>query len=180
MKTLKQNKKQKINPRELHKSYLDKIEDGLTSDGVVFFDNTDKLNINEDFLTLPPLITEVTSRELGEFLNAFTQQKMYLRTLLGRTELMLEEAKRSYITASETNYKALSNGKLSETAKERLINSDEKVKPLYYEYVDWLKRKDILEYNILNIEDALFMISREVTRRNADFDEENRNYNVNK
>lgn len=181
MKPIKKNK-QKINPKEIHKDYLSTldIESDLEKQGVVFFDADSNLNINEDYLMLPNQITAVTSRELGEFLNAFTQQKMYLRTLLGRTELALEEAKRAYLTSGEDNYRALSNGKLSETAKERLITSEEKVKPLYYEYVDWLRKRDLLQYNILNIEDALFMISREVTRRNADFDDENRNYNVNK
>ena len=68
-----------MNPRELHKLYLNNIEDELKSKGVVFFEAEKNLNINEDFLTLPAQITEVTSRELGEFLNAFTQQKLYLR-----------------------------------------------------------------------------------------------------
>lgn len=180
MKPVRKQTKQKINPKEMHRSYLDSIEEDLTAKGVEFFDLDTHLNIDGDYLSLPPHITEVSSRELGEYLNAFTQQKMYLRTLLGRTEIALEQAKREYITSTENNYKALSNGKLSETAKERLINSDENVKPHYYEYIDWLKKKDLLVHNILNIEDAIFMLSREVSRRNADFDDENRNYNVNR
>lgn len=172
-------KQQKINPRSVHKSYLDKIEETLTDEGVVFFDDR-HLSIKEDYLMLPPQITDVSSKNLGEYLNAFTQQKIYLRTLLGRTEIVLEEKKREYLTSCESNYKSLSNGKLSETAKERLITSDEKVKPFYYDYLDWVKKKDLLEYNILNIEDAIFMLSREVSRRNSDYDSENRNYSVNR
>ena len=38
----------------------------------------------------------------------------------------------------------------------------------------------LLEMNIANIEDAIFMISREVSRRTGDFNNENRNYNVNR
>lgn len=171
--------KGKINPKDIHKTYLNKIESDLENEGVVFFDET-HLNITDEYLTLPAEISVVSSKELGEYLNAFTQQKIYLRTLLGRVEVNIEEYRRSYITASEEAYKSLSSGKLSETAKDRLINSDEKVKPLYYEYMNWVKRKDLLEYNILNIEDAIFMISREVSRRTSDFDAENRNYNVNR
>lgn len=178
MKPLKS--REKMNPRELHKLYLNNIEEELENQGVVFFEVGKNLNINEDFLTLPHQITEVTSRELGEYLNAFTQQKLYLRTLLGRVEIELEDAKRKYITSSEKLYKVLSNGKLSETAKERMINADEEVKPHYYEYTDWVKKKDLLEYSISNIEDAIFLLSREVSRRTADFDDENRNYSVNK
>ena len=105
---------------------------------------------------------------------------MYLRTLLGRIELWVEDAKRAYLSAGDKTYKALSNGKLSETAKERLINSDENVKPLYYEYRECVQRKNLVELNILNVEDAIFMLSREVSRRNADFNDENRNYSVNR
>ena len=85
----------KINPREIHKSYLDKIETELEKQGVVFFDPQSNLNISDDYLTLPHEITEITSRELGEYLNTFTQQKLYLRTLLGRVELKVEEARRA-------------------------------------------------------------------------------------
>lgn len=172
--------REKMNPRELHKVYLNNLEDSLENQGVVFFEAGKNLNINDDFLMLPAQITEVTSRELGEFLNAFTQQKLYLRTLLGRVEIELENAKRNYVVSSEKIYKALSSGKLSETAKERLINSEQEVKPHYYEYVDWCKKRDLLTYNIANIEDAIFLLSREVSRRTSDFDDENRNYNVGK
>ena len=172
--------KKKVNPRELHKKYLNDLESGLENQGVVFFEVGRNLNISSDYLTLPAQITEVSSRDLGEYLNAFTQQKLYLRTLLGRTEIWLEEAKRSYVVSSERIYKELSNGKLSETAKERIINADEEVKPHYYEYVDWIKKRDLLLYSISNVEDAIFLLSREVSRRSSDFDDENRSYNVTK
>lgn len=172
--------KEKLNPKELHKLYLNRLEEELEDKGVVFFEADRNLNIDEDFLVLPAQITEVTSRELGEYLNAFTQQKLYLRTLLGRVDIELENSKRTYIASSESIYKALSNGKLSETAKERMINANEEVKPHYYEYMDWVKRRDLLLYSVANIEDAIFLLSREVSRRTADFDDENRNYNVGK
>lgn len=176
MKCIKK-KPQKINPKEIQKSYLETVENDLTDKGVVFFDAPDVI---DEYLTLPASVTDVSSRELGEYLNAFTQQKMYMRTLLGRTELMCEELKRKYLDASKEIYKALSNGKMSETAKERLINSEEKVKPAYYEYTSWCSKVHMLELNIANIEDAIFLLSREVSRRTSDFEDENRNYNVGK
>lgn len=169
---------EKINPREIRKSYLDKIEDSLTDKGVVFFDDKNVLNINTKYLELPSEITEVHSRELGEYLNAFTQQKVYLRTLLGRTELMVEKARRDYYEVSSEFYKKYSEGKMSETAKERLINTQPQVMPVYYEYLDYRKKQSLVEYSIANIEDIIFMISREVSRRNGDFSEESRAYNV--
>ena len=171
-------KTEKLNPREIHQSYLSKIEGSLEKKGVVFFDPQTTLNITEDYLTLPGEITEVPSRELGEYLNAFTQQKVYMRTLLGRVEILVEEAKRKYFEASEPFYKKYSSGKLSETAKERMINSEEEVKQYYYEYVDCKSKLNLIQYSINNIEDIIFMLSREVTRRTGDFNDENRAYNV--
>ena len=177
MKAVK-SKGEKINPREMHKSYLDKIENDLCKKGVVFFDADTNLNISGEYLELPPEITEVSSRDLGEFLNAFTQQKAYLRTLLGRTELLVEEARRKYFEASAEPYRKYSLDKMSETAKERMINALPSVQPVYYEYEDCRRKKALVEYSIANIEDIIFMLSREVSRRTADFNEESRAYNV--
>ena len=169
---------EKVNPKELRKQYLEHLETQLDSEGVTFFEPEHGLNIDSDYLILPAHITEVPSRELGEYLNAFTQQKLYLRTLLGRTEITLEQKKREYITSSDAHYKILANTKMSETAKERLITSQEDVKPLYYEYLNWSKRRELLLYSIANIEDSIFLLSREVSRRGSDFDDENRSHNV--
>lgn len=170
--------KEKINPREMHKSYLDKIESDLESKGVTFFDTSTNLNISDDYLELPPEITDVTSRDLGEYLNAFTQQKVYLRTVLGRTELLVEEARRKYFEVSNDLYRKYSLDKMSETAKERMINAHPSVQPAYYEYVDCRRKQALVEYSISNIEDIIFMISREVSRRTGDFNEETRAHNV--
>lgn len=173
-----QEEKEKINPREMHKSYLDRMEKDLSSKGVVFFDQDTNLNINNEYLELPPEITEITSRELGEYLNAFTQQKVYLRTVLGRVELAVEEARRKYFEVSNDLYRKYSIDKMSETAKERLINAHPSVQPAYYEFVDYKRKQALVEYSISNIEDIIFMISREVSRRTGDFNEETRAHNV--
>ena len=168
---------EKIDPKAIQKSYLEKIESSLEKKGAVFFDES-RLNITEDYLTLPAEITDISSKELGEYLNAFTQQKVYLRTLLGRADLLVEEAKRKYFEASDPIYRKYSFEKMSETAKDRLVNANETVRPAYYEYVDLKKKYAIIEISISNIEDIIFMLSREVTRRTGDFAEENRMYNV--
>lgn len=170
-------KADKIDPKAIQKSYLERMESSLEEKGAVFFDER-KLNIAEDFLTLPAEITEIPSKDLGEYLNAFTQQKVYLRTLLGRADLLTEEYRRKYLEASDSIYRKYSFDKMSETAKDRLINANETVRPVYYEYVDMKKKYTLLEISISNIEDIIFMLSREVTRRTGDFAEENRAFNV--
>lgn len=173
-------KKEKINPKDMHKSYLDRIEADLSKMGVVMFDAETNLNINEEFLELPADITDMPSRSLGESLNAFTQQKIYMRTLLGRVEAQVEDCKRKYYEASEDLYKKLTADKFSETAKERILSTDEATSDLYNAYVEYKRKQSIVEYSIQNIEDIIFMLSREVTRRSGDFAEETRNHNVGK
>jgi hypothetical protein len=173
-----ESKEEKINPRKIQQSYMDKIETELKEEGNVFFDET-MLNIDEDHLALPREITEVPSKELGEYLNAFTQQKLYVRTLLGRVESVLDEKKENYYKASNEIYRKYSlDSKLSETAKERLVVMNPEVNPVYQEYTEYARKYSILQNTIASIEDAIFMISREVTRRTGDFFDENRNHNV--
>lgn len=169
--------KAKIDPKAIRQTYLDKMEKSLEKEGVVFFDE-DMLNIDKDYLILPAEITEVPSKDLGEYLNAFTQQKMYLRTLLGRVEVLMEEARRNYCDVSDPIYRRYSLDKMSETAKDRLVNATESVKPLYHEFMDYKKKYSLVQTAIANIEDAIFMLSREVTRRVGDFNDENRTYNT--
>ena len=174
----------KINPKEVLKnrrSYCDKVHEELEKQGVDFFRPSEEggsLHINKNYLSLPQNITEIPAKELGEYLNAFTQQKVYMRTLLGYAEMFLEEARREYQEASGSRYKELLGSKLSETAKEREVNSDPNVKPCYEKFMDYKNKVHLLNFNINSIEDIIFLISREVSRRTGDFNEENRNYNV--
>ncbi len=176
-------KREKVDPMKVLLENKDKalnIESELENQGLIFFDPNNKLNINEDYLTLPAEITEVSTRDLGELLNAFTQQKVYMRTLLCHAELLCEQARRNFTYVSSPIYSALAKTKLSEKAKDREVASNETVKPYYEELCSYQKKCRMIEYNISNIEDIIFMISREVSRRSSDFDNENRNYNVNR
>ena len=177
------SKQEKINPMEVLKkrrNLTEVIEDEFKEKGVVTFSPEKELNINPNYLELPSDITEVSSKDLGEYLNAFTQQKMYMRTLIGWAECLVEEARRDYVEASKHIYKELNKTKLSETAKEREVNSDDEVLPYFEVYMDCKKKLQLLNLNVASIEDAIFLISREVSRRVGDFNNESRNYNVNR
>lgn len=174
----------KVNPKEMLKekrSYCDRMLDELEQQGVDFFRPSEEggsLHIDKDYLTLPQNITEVSPRDLGEYLSAFTQQKMYMRTLVGYAELFAEEARREYMAVSETKYRELLGSKLSETAKEREVNSNPNVLPCYEKYMDYKNKIKLLNFNIQSIEEAIFMLSREVSRRTGDYENERRDYNV--
>lgn len=180
-KLTKKKESNKINPKELlSKRYADRIQEDLEDQGVDFFVPTEdgSLNIDSDYLELPENITDITAKELGEHLNAFTQKKMYIRTLIGWSECMEEEAKQKYQIASNEKYKLLSKTKLSETAKEREINMEEDIIPFHNEYVEFKRKTKLLKLNIESIEDAIFLISREIARRSGDFKDDNRNHNI--
>ena len=174
----------KINPKEVlqqKRSYSDRVQEELENQGVDFFKPSEdggSLHIDKDYLSLPQNITEVSARDLGEYLNAFTQQKMYMRTLVGYAETLGEEARREYMAVSDSKYKALLGSKLSETAKEREVNSDPNVLPCYEKYMDYKNKIKLLNFNIQSIEEAIFMLSREVSRRTGDYENERRDYNV--
>ena len=181
--------KKKISPNDILKNrreisrtgLLDKISGDLEKQGVVMFrpvEDGGHLNIESEYLIMPQDITETPSQMLGQHLNAFTQQKMYMRTLIGWQLIYLEEAKRNYYSASEDLYRKLSQQKLSETAKEREMNSDVDIQPFFFEYKDCKRKMDLLELNLASIEDAIFQISREISRRTGDFNTETRNHNV--
>ena len=176
--------KKKLNPKEIAKdrmSLLDKITSDLEKDGVpniVPSENGGILNINNEYLILPREITDVASPELGSYLNAFTQQKMYMRTLVGWQEIRVEEAKRKYYDKFMPVYEHLCQLKLSETAKELQANNSESVKDVFLAYKDEKQKLKMLNYSLASIEDGIFNISREISRRGADFNNENRYGNV--
>lgn len=172
-------KKEKINPKEiLRKSLSQKIDEDLNQLGVHQFSPDKELHIDEEHLGLPSEITEVSSKDLGEYLNAYTQQKMYMRTLIGWTECMIEDARREYNEVAVPIYKEVNSTKMSEKAKDTVVTNDPRVIPYYHKLCDLRTKKTVLELNLASIEDAIFMISREVSRRTGDFSDETRNHNV--
>ncbi|MBO8161089.1 MAG: hypothetical protein H0Z24_05585 [Thermosipho sp. (in: Bacteria)] len=187
LKKVKENntKRKKINPKEIkerRKNLVDSLTEDLEQKGVEFFrpsEHGGTLDIDSDYLALPKDITEIPSRELGRYLNAFTQQRMYMRTLIGWQEIEVEQAKRVYFDKAHSLYEELSKDKkLSETAKERIVNNTEGIKEYFIKYKDEKKKLTLLNYNLASIEDAIFTISREISRREGDFNIENRNENV--
>ena len=177
----KVKKEPKINPmKELIKQR--DIEKELESSGIrpivpVEMNNQGTLNIDQDYLVLPKDLTEVESRELGKYLNANTQQRMYLRSLVGWQSLVVEQKKREYYNAFNAIYLNLDK-KSSESSKEKYTNTHPKVQPIYYEYRDELRKLDMINLSIESISDAIFLISREISRREGDFNTEYRNENV--
>lgn len=169
--------KSKLNPRDL----LSQLTEEVESRGVQFFEPKKNLNIDEGYLTLPNDITECDGQELGRYLNAFTQHRMYLRTVFGWQSIILEDRKREYLKHSSPHYIDLSaNRGLSETAKDKIINLKDDVYPYYEAYANEREKLNLVEVALNSVEDGIFLISREISRRNHDWDTESRNENVKK
>jgi len=174
-----------INPiKVLKKNLVEKLTGELEDKEVKFFKPIDldgDLDINNRYLTLPNDITNSSSKDLGRYLNTFTQYKLYIRTFTGWQEISLEESKREYFNSKIGLYKEYSiDKKMSETAKEVLINNCEEVKPYFMKMKDDKKKLLLLYNNLESISDAIFSISREMSRRGLDFRDENRNENMQK
>lgn len=171
--------KLKISKTSNKYNYVDYIESEVVKKGGVIFDpSNNNLHINKDLLELPANISEMPSHELGNTLNVFTQQKIYLRTAIMRLTLEAESAKRNFYNTSESIFATLTSKRISESAKERMLATNNEIKPVYEEYID---KKYILQYMqtiLSNIEDSIFLLSREISRRSADFNDESRVHNV--
>lgn len=180
-----EQERKKINPMNALKNRRQSTKDldsELEDKGVVIFKPTEmegNLNIDSEYLTLPKDITEATSQDLGRYLNAYTQHRMYMRTLIGWQQHTKEEAKRKYYDVSIPIYSTLSKKDFpSETSKERFVNNHPEVIDSFYEYRDENRKLDLLFLNLASIDDAIFLVSREISRRTGDFNLERRNENV--
>lgn len=155
-------------------SILDTVERELKDDGIILFDNE---NILEDYLRLPADITEVPSKDLGRYFNTFTKQKMWVRTLLGRTGALLRELEEELDDIRDKVYSQLP-AKMSVKEKELKLRSDERAIELLQKVaIMQEKRKILLDY-LDNLVDAIFNISREISRRESDWNDETRENSI--
>lgn len=181
---VEQSTKSKVNPKAIareRQSLLDKVTKDLEQQGVpnlVPSEMGGVLNIDHTFLTLPSDLTEIPSHHLGNYLNAYTQNRMYLRTLIGWQEIHTEDAKRLYYDKFVPIYNILSHNKMTEKAKEIQANNDDTVKEVFLNYKDEKQKLKTLMYTLDSLDDAIFLISREISRRGADFNNSFRNESV--
>ena len=163
---------QELNVEE---SLLDIVERELEQDGIVMFTND---NINKDYLQLPPHLDEEEPKEIGRYLHTFTQQRIWTRTLLARVGILLREANEE-LDKQKARVFAEQPVKMSVTEKELKLYEDEASTQIL-ERIKLLSAKyDMLDSYMKNLEDGIFDISREISRRGYDFNSQNRVENVN-
>ena len=160
-------------------SLLDSVEDELKKEGIVPFEGNDIL---EEYLQLPADLTESTSKELGRYFNTFTKQKMYCRTLLGRVSAILREETEELDNIRDNVYSGLPV-KMSVREKELKLRSNEHYGERATELLAIVARleekRNMLNIYLDNLVDGIFNISREISRRESDWNDEHRENSIN-
>ena len=174
----KKPRHEKINPKQILLNH--KLQSELREKHIRVFDdaNSSHLNIDDKYLTLPYNISDTPIHILGEHMNALTQHKIYLRNVYAEVCCLEVECKWEYNQAKAFVLKDSMYGKMSVTEKELIIGVDPLVMPKYRRYVEIKAKINVLEQSIANVTDAIFMVSREISRRGADFTQERRDMNV--
>lgn len=159
-------------------SLLERVENELKHEGIVPFDNSDIMN---EYLRLPADLTEVESKELGKYFNTFTKQKMYCRTLLGRTSALLRELTEELDEIKDKVYSELP-AKMSVTEKKLKLRSHERYGEKASELLEKValleEKRNMLGDYLENLIDGITCVSREITRRIGDFNDEKRENNI--
>lgn len=176
-KVLKKRSVKDTEPDEMdtpEESLLEQIENELETEGILPFHNK---NIASDYLELPMDLSEVPSQELGRYLHAFTQQKMWTRTLISRVMTMNKDSLKRVEVIKDQVFQTLPL-KMSMKEKELRLLSNKEASELLESYDFYSSKLNVLQLYIESVDDGIFSISREITRRNSDWDTENRNSNV--
>lgn len=150
---------------------LDRIKEFLKETGVNTFDNQ---NVDAEYLKLPKDLTELPTNEISKYLNAITQQRMYVRTLASQARAIYREAKSAY-DREKCRVFSLAPAKMSVTEKELRVYQDERASEIRATMEYSLERFDFLKDIMDSLDDGIFLVSRELTRRLKDFDDNSRN-----
>lgn len=174
MKPKRVNKASIAETIEVKESLMERIEGELSEDGIELFSND---NVEPDYLQLPADITSEDSRELGRHFNAFTQQKMWARTLIGRVSNELRE---NDIETKRLQYEIYGSlpSKMSIKEKDVHVRDDDRARETMKRHDVLVEKHLVLSNYIASIEDAIFNLSREITRRGNDFNESKREGNI--
>jgi tRNA(Ser,Leu) C12 N-acetylase TAN1 len=163
------NKMKAVEAEILHEEINhEQIVSELRKEGIHEFTNED---ISEDYLQLPMFLTELESSELGNYFNTFTKQRMWVRTVRGRLKSYVNDIEYELDRIRLAVYSTLP-AKLPNKEKEVAILANERAQELVSRLKHYQSKLFIVDAYLDNLEDAIHNISREITRRQKDFDYE--------
>lgn len=150
------------------KTYLDTAE-------IVEFTNE---NIDKEYTKLPKDLTILSTSDISKYLNATVQQRVYVRTLVSRARAVYRELKSEY-DKERCRVFAQTPPKMSVTEKELRVYSDEGAAECKRDMEYALERYDYMKDILDSYEDITFILSRELSRRLKDVEDNNRNSKFN-
>lgn len=170
----KKKKQQEEKMMEKAESMLDIVESDLEGLGVIPFSND---NVDEDFLVLPVDITEESSVNLGKYFNAFTQQKMWTRTIIGRLSTTIREMRRS-LDEVKADVFASQPAKMPLKEKELKFQVDPRARDILDDMFLYEEKLKMTNDYLENLIDGIVLISREISRRTMDWEHHAREDNI--
>lgn len=127
-----------------------------------------------DYLTLPSDITKVADQEIGKYLNALTQQKAYVITLVALAEVDVLDVEQR----RDNDYSHYYDNSPYTNVNDRKEHANKKIRDIS----DTLNRARsiliIAERNMQALDALIFLVSREQTRRSSTLQQEGRVHNI--
>lgn len=129
-----------------------------------------------DYLTLPADITNISDQDLGQYLNAFVQQKNWIITLLATLEVEQMDIESTYNDLYSDCYENCPYTNVND--KKEYANTRKEVR--YWSRMLYRANATLrmAERNLETLDNGVFLLSREITRRTGLRDQENWQYNV--
>lgn len=136
--------------------------------------------IKQDYMTPPPDITAISSSELGKYLWAVSQYEAYLYGVISTTEQAYESAKKEYYRHLGEAQEALREAGQKMTTEEKSIylNQQKELRPYYIIKRQIKTELTILNNNLQSAEVLKNAYSREISRRDNEFQSERRLNNI--
>lgn len=151
------------------------VEATLVSEGINLFNDE---NIMEEFSSLPLDLTEVTSKQLGQYFCTFTKNKMWARTLVSRVVIIIKSLDEELDSLKVDTFKSLP-AKMSVKEKELMLRDNDRCSEILGELAFYRSKLDMLNSHLDNLVDGIFAISREISRRESDWGDESRENSIN-
>lgn len=126
---------------------------------------------------MPNFLDDLESKELGKYFHTFTMQRIYERGLMNRVGAVLRAFEETLKPIKAKVYKTLDK-RMSVSEKDIYLYEDAEAKEILDEVYVYREKYLFIEQHLQSLEHAIFDISREITRRQGDFDSSNRDENI--
>lgn len=162
------------------KALVDVAEDELEKEfgvkGILSVFSND--NIDSSYSKIPPVLTDIPSKELGNYFHTAVQNKVYIRSVLCQVE-SLKRQEINNLQPIKAKVFSKFNSRVSITEKELALHEDIEAKKILNKISILNEKVEILTCILKNFEDIIFDLSREVSRREGDFAQEGRIDSIN-